>query len=92
MKCSVEQCPNEGCDEPEGVKEFNLCASHWKRWGDFHIGYERGHWGDSERHGRLNRKRWRKAMLAFLDWCDTEIYACTRIAEAMVEVETKRRE
>lgn len=84
MKCSVEGCNSDSCGFPEGSNEFKLCKGHWTRWGYFHKGYESGHFGEQEsvRHGRLNRKRWRKAMLAFLDWSAVEISACIQIAEA----------
>jgi len=84
VKCSVEGCNNKGCGQPAGSTEVNLCEWHWQRWGDFYTGYECGHFGEVEavRHGRLNKKRWEKAMLAFLDWSAVEISACVLIAEA----------
>jgi len=82
MKCSVEGCNGERTNEPEGSDEFKLCKEHWSRWRDFRAGYFDGHYGHSGRHGRLNRKLWRKAMLAFLEWCRVEITACTEIAES----------
>lgn len=84
MKCSVEGCNKESTNEPEGSDEFKLCEWHWSRWGDFRAGYYDGHYGNFERHGRLNRKLWRNAMLAFLDHCRVEIEACTMIAEGLV--------
>lgn len=75
MKCSVLGCDEEATNEPEGSDEFKLCPEHWSRWRDFHAGYLDGHYGNSDRHGRLNRKLWRKAMLAFLKHCRVEIIA-----------------
>lgn len=88
MKCSVEGCHNEDCGQPIGNDEFRLCQAHWNAWGYFHTGYECGHFGSSEvaKRTRLNRKRWRKAMLAFLDWCRIEISAFERINEAYIKV------
>jgi hypothetical protein len=88
MKCSVEGCHNESCGQPGGSKEVKLCEYHWKRWGTFYTGYECGYFGEQEavRHGRLNKKRWEKAMLAFLDWCAIEISACVEIAEAYIRI------
>lgn len=85
MKCSVEGCNEKSTKEPEGSDEFKLCGGHWARWGDFRAGYWDGHYGNSERHGRLNRKLWRASMLAFLEHCRVEIVACTQIAEAIME-------
>ena len=84
MECSVKGCHNEEHIQPQGDKGVNLCKWHRRRWGDFYTGYECGHFGDQEaaRHGRLNKKRWDKAMLAFLDWCAVEIAACVEIAES----------
>ena len=79
MKCSVEGCDQEATNEPEGSDEFKLCAEHWSRWGDFRAGYYDGHYGNFERHGRLNRKLWRAAMLAFLDHCRSEIIALEQL-------------
>ena len=84
MKCSVEGCNNKSTNEPEGSNEVKLCEGHWSRWGDFRAGYYDGHYGNFERHGRLNRKLWRAAMLAFLDHCRVEIAACTGVAEAII--------
>lgn len=93
MKCSVEGCNNEDCGQPAGDSGINLCKHHWQAWGYFRCGYECGHYGEQEiiRHGRLNKTRWRKAMLAFLDWCRIEIGACVQIAEAIARVEGKSR-
>lgn len=90
MKCSVEGCNNEDCGQPGGDSEIKLCKWHWDSWGYFYHGYECGHYGEQEivRHGRLNKKRWRKAMLAFIDWCAVEIAACIRIAEAYAASKT----
>lgn len=84
MKCSVEGCNNDRTKQPEGSDEFKLCKWHWSRWVDFFAGYQDGHYGNSDRHGRLNRKLWRKAMLAFLEHCGVEISACIEIAEARI--------
>jgi hypothetical protein len=84
MKCSVEGCNQKHCGEPEGSTKYKLCSWHWRRWGDFFAGYQDGHYGNSDRHGRLIRKLWDKAMLAFLEHCRVEISACTQIAEAVI--------
>lgn len=75
MKCSVEGCGEKATSQPGGSDEFKLCSEHWPRWGDFHAGYQDGHYGNSERHGRLNRTLWNKTMLAFLEHCRIEIVA-----------------
>lgn len=82
MKCSVEGCNQESTNQPVGSDEFKLCPAHWPRWGDFGAGYFDGHYGNYDRHGRLNKKLWRDAMLAFLEHCRIEIAALTEIAEA----------
>jgi hypothetical protein len=91
MKCSVKGCANDSCGQPSGSLDVKLCGYHWNRWGDFHTGYECGHYGDeiAVRHGRLSKKRWEKAMKAFLNWCEIEISACEQIARAYVNVAAK---
>jgi len=87
MKCSVEHCNETSTDQPAGSNEFKLCEEHWRRWHDFFGGYQDGHYGHSGRHGRLDRKLWREAMLAFLEHCRVEFEALTVIAEACLEQE-----
>lgn len=79
MNCSVPGCNRKSTNEPEGSDEFKLCKEHWSRWGDFFAGYQDGHYGNFERHGRLNRKLWRNAMLAFLHHCQIEISALAQL-------------
>ena len=86
IDCSVKGCRNR--NDVTGIGDVYLCGWHRKRWQDFFMGYEAGHYGDDgfERHGRLNKKRWHKAMTAFLEWCSCEIAACIEIAEATSRV------
>lgn len=86
LRCSVDGCDEKATNKPSGSDEFKLCLEHWSRWEDFRAGYYDGHYGNSDRHGRLNKKLWRNAMLAFLHHCQVEIVACTEIAEAVLRI------
>lgn len=85
-KCSVESCSQITRKDGFHAGGFDLCVKHRWRWHDFFAGYQDGHYGNSDRHGRLNKKLWDKAMLAFLEHCRVEIAACTQIAEAVLRV------
>lgn len=79
MKCSVPDCPQKVTTSVGKNDEFHFCKEHWLRWGDFRAGYYDGHYGNYERHGRLNRKLWDAAMPAFIDHCRVEIVALKQL-------------
>ncbi len=83
MKCIVEECGEKSTGTVGSKDEYALCGAHRKAWSYYHSGYLDKHYGNYDRHGRLNKKLWNEAMKGFLEHCRIEIVALAEIAEAV---------
>ncbi|MBA7605560.1 hypothetical protein ES703_12693 [subsurface metagenome] len=88
MNCLVEGCNRESTRTVGSKDDYHFCSQHREAWGHYHSGYLDKHYGNYDRHSRLNKKLWDEAMKGFLEHCRVEIVACTQITEALIREAT----